>query len=93
MEADRTATVAAGAGTTACSSTPGRILSVLVTTAGTGTGQVLFYDNAAAGSGTIIAAIPATVAAGAFYAFGMPAAFGVVAVNPANGPALTVSVR
>jgi hypothetical protein len=86
-----TGTVAAGAGTTVVKGGPGRLVSVLVTTAGTGTGSVAFYDNASAGSGTEIGIVPATIAVGTFYTFNMPAANGITVVNVASGPALTVS--
>ena len=88
---DRTATVASGAGNTVVAKHPSRIRHVLVTTAGTGTGNVLFFDSATTNSGTIIGVIPATVAAGAIFSFSMPAANGIVCQNVASGPALTVS--
>jgi hypothetical protein len=93
MESDRAIAVAAGAGTTVLSVKPGRLLNVLVTAAGTGSGNVTFYDNASAGSGTVIGEFPATVSVGQQYSFGMPAQVGVTAVNPANGPGFTASVR
>jgi hypothetical protein len=65
---------------------------VLVTTAGTGTGNVLFYDNATTNSGTVVGVVPATIAIGTYYTFDMPVANGVVVQNVANGPVLTVSV-
>lgn len=86
-----TATVPAGAGTTVVSAAPGRLGRVLVTAAGTGSGDVLIYDNATTNSGTVIGVIPATVAVGAYYTFDMPCTNGITASNVANGPALTVS--
>ena len=88
---DQTATVAAGAGNTVIKPRSGQLRNVLVTTAGTGAGQVNFYDNATTNSGTIIGAIPATVAVGTWYSFLMPAGLGIVCANVTNGPALTVS--
>lgn len=88
----QTAAFAAAAGGPAKASR-GRLCRVLVTAAGTGSGSVLIYDNASAASGTIIGALPATVAAGTVYDFDMPAASGIFVVNQTNGPALTVSYR
>jgi hypothetical protein len=86
-----TATVAAGAGNTVVSANGGRLCRVLVTTAGTGAGNVPIYDNATTNSGTIIGQIPATIAVNTYYTFDMPAANGITVANVANGPALTVS--
>lgn len=86
-----TVSVPSAAGNTIISAQPGRLGRVLVTTAGTGTGGVLFYDNATTNSGTVIGYIPATIAVGTYYTFDMPAAFGIVAVNVSSGPVLTVS--
>ena len=90
-EFDQTATIAAGAGTTIVKAHSGRVRNVLVTAAGTGSGNVVVYDSVAAASGTILAEVPATVSNGMFYSFCMPAALGIVVSNPANGPALTIS--
>jgi hypothetical protein len=92
MQFDRTKAVATGAANTVVSAVPGRLRRVLVTSAGTGTGNVIFYDHATTNSGTIIGQIPATVAVNTYYEFEMPAAAGIVCQNVANGPALTVSV-
>jgi hypothetical protein len=71
---------------------PGRLCRVLVTTAGTGSGNVLFYDNATTNSGTVVGAIPATVSVtGTPYMLDMPCANGIVAVQVSSGPVLTVS--
>jgi hypothetical protein len=90
MQHDLTATVAAGAGTTTIKTGSGQLRRVLCTVAGTGTGTVNFYDNTA-GSGTIIGQVAANAAAGTFAIFDMPAGKGITVVNPANGPAMTVS--
>jgi hypothetical protein len=88
---DRTATVASGAGNTVISPHPSRVRNVLVTTAGTGTGSVLFFDSATTNSGTVIGVVPATVAVGALFSFNMPTGVGIVCQNVASGPALTIS--
>ncbi len=91
MNFDHTATVAAGAGTTVLKAAGGRLRSVLVTAAGSGSGDVVFYDEAQA-AGTVIGLIPATVDIDTFTTFEMPAAIGITCVSVANGPALTVSL-
>lgn len=88
---DQTVSVATGAANTVVKKTGGRLRNVLVTTAGTGSNNVLIYDNASTNSGVVIGIIPATVAIGTFYAFWMPAGAGIVVVNVLNGPVLTVS--
>lgn len=90
-EFDRTVSVASGAANTVIKASPGRVRNVLVTTAGTGSGNVLFYDNATTNSGTVIAELPATIAVGTFYSFCMPAGLGIVCQNVSSGPVLTVS--
>lgn len=86
-----TASVPTGAANTVVKAEGGRLCRVLVTTAGTGTGSVLFYDNATTNSGTVIGVVPATVSVGAIYEFLMPASAGIVCVNVASGPVMTVS--
>lgn len=86
-----TGSVATGAANTVVSAYPGMLCRVLVTTAGTGAGSVLIYDNATTNSGTVIGVIPATIAIGTYYTFLMPAVNGITAVNVANGPVLTIS--
>lgn len=89
-----TATVTAtSAANTVVKASPGRLCRAVVTTAGAGAGSVLIYDNATTNSGTIIGAIPATVAAGTTYEFEMPAAAGVTVRGVASGPVFTVSYR
>ena len=88
---DQTVSVPTGVGNTVIKPRSGQLRRVLVTTAGTGAGQVNFYDNATTNSGTVIGSIPATVAVGTFYIFDMPAALGITVANVANGPVLTVS--
>lgn len=88
-----TTPVAAGAGTTVVSTRPGRLVQVLVTSTGSGSGGVLFYDSIAALSGTEVGYIPANAAAGSMYIFDLPVGAGIVVSNPANGPGMTVAWR
>lgn len=90
MTARSTVSVPTGSGNTVVSPGPGRLARVLVTTAGTGSGDALIYDNATTNSGTVIGVIPATIAIGTYYVFEMPAANGITVANVANGPVLTV---
>ena len=90
-EFDQTLSIASAAANTVVKPRSGRLRRVLVTTAGTGTGQVLFYDNATTNSGVLIGGLPATVAVGVYYTFDMPAALGIVCQNVSSGPVLTVS--
>lgn len=88
---NHTGTVATGAANTVISAAPGRLCRVLVTTAGTGSGSVLIYDNATTNSGTVVGVIPATIAIGTYYTFDMPVANGITVTNVLSGPVLTVS--
>ena len=66
--------------------------SIVVTAAGTDAARV--YDHAARGEGRSVQYIPANTPAGTVYTFDGPASQmqnGLVVVNTANGPALTVS--
>jgi hypothetical protein len=56
---------------------PGRLCKVLVTTALSAT-AVIIYDNASAGSGTVIGYVPASATIGTVYDFQMPANNGIV---------------
>lgn len=86
-----TAVVAAGAGTTVIKAGPGRLGRVIVTGA-VPTGALTFYDNASAGSGTVLAVIPASgVTSGQAFDIQMPAANGITAVGAAGSAAVTVS--
>lgn len=86
-----TSSVASGAANTVVKASAGRLCRILVTTAGSGSGNVLVYDNASTNSGTVIGIVPATIAIGTFYNFEMPAANGITVQNVASGPVLTVS--
>ena len=55
----------------------GRLCRVLVTTATTASQAITFYDNASAGSGTIVGIIPGSTAAGTITDFEMPCANGI----------------
>lgn len=86
-----TVSVPTGAANTVVKSASGYLNRVLVTTAGTGSGDVFIYDNSSTNSGTIIGVIPATIAIGTEYIFNFPVANGITVANVASGPVLTVS--
>lgn len=85
-----TATIAAGAGTSAAVLKPssGYLGTILVTS--TGSANLLFYDNPSAASGTIIGAIPSTATVGQTFS-GLPAKNGITAGVLSGTPAVTVS--
>jgi hypothetical protein len=85
-----TAPIAAGASTTIVKAGPGRLVRVVVTAAGTSTDNITIYDNAAAGSGTVLGVIPGGGTVGAIISFDLPALNGITAVNVASGPAVTI---
>jgi hypothetical protein len=85
-----TITVAAGAGTTVLKASAGRLVQVLVTTAGTT--SLTIYDNASTGSGTIIGITPPTTTVGQVIVFNTPAVNGITAVGAAGSPAVTASI-
>lgn len=92
--ANRTATLASGAGATLISSRPGRLCTVVVTATGTGSSPVLIYDDATGtGTGTVLCAIPGNAAVGEVFELDMPAANGLTAVGSTNSPALTIGYR
>jgi hypothetical protein len=71
---------------------PGRLRMVSVTTTGTGSASwVNIYNNASAGSGDVLLAVPSNAAAGTLYNVNMPADLGITALQVTNGPALTCS--
>ncbi len=85
-----TTAVAASVSTdTVIKATAGRLAKVLVTATGTNAMQI--FDNATAGSGKIIGALPASPAVGAVYDFQMPAANGVTVLGNALNPGVTIS--
>jgi hypothetical protein len=70
---------------------PGRLCVIVITAAGAGAGPVLFYDNATAASGEIIAAIPSgPVAIGSQFPVDLPAMNGIYCAGVASGPGFTV---
>ncbi|MDB5069622.1 MAG: hypothetical protein JWM87_733 [Candidatus Eremiobacteraeota bacterium] len=92
---DFSASVPSGAANTIVKNAPGAIVSVLITVAGTGTGNVLCYDNATTNSGTVVAVFAATIAVGplSLPLPKMPLANGLTCVNVASGPVFTVSYQ
>lgn len=85
----KTSAVAAAAGTVTISALPGRLVSILITVAGTV--STTCYDNNAAASGTIIGITPATTAVGNVYTFNMPATSGITCSNPASSAGFTAA--
>ena len=86
---NNTTAVAAAAAAAAIKASAGRLRKILITALGTA--AVSFYDNASAASGTIIAYIPASQAAGSILTFDMSAANGIWCASTTNTPAMTVS--
>ena len=84
-----TAVAASTATDTVIKASAGRLCRVLVTT--TGTNPMQIFDNASAGSGTIIGALPASPAVGSVYDFNLPAANGITVKGSASNPAVTIS--
>jgi hypothetical protein len=84
-----TAQIAAGASTTTLKASPGRVCKVSVTAAGTSTDNLTIYDNASAGSGTVLAVIPGGGSL-QVYDVNLPALLGITVVNVASGPAVTI---
>lgn len=83
--------VAAGTGTdTVIKNSAGRLCRVLITSTA-GAAVTAFYDNATAGSGTIIGIFPAAVAAGTVGDFEIPAANGITLKGAVTNPAMTIS--
>lgn len=88
--AEATKPIAASAGTTVVKNAPGRVISAVVTAAGTSTDNATVYDNTA-GSGTILAIIPGgTYTVGQQVTIDLPAAIGITVVNVASGPGFTL---
>jgi hypothetical protein len=87
VTAEATAAIASAAATTTVKNAPGRVISALVTTAGTGGDNATITDGP---SGTVLAVILGSAAVGAQVTIGLPAAVGITVVNVASGPAFTV---
>ena len=91
VKAEATANVLTGAATTIVKGQSGRLVNVVITTAGTSSDNATIYDNATAASGKILAVIPGgTTLTGAAVSIDLPAANGITVVNVASGPAFTV---
>lgn len=86
-----TASVPSGAANTVVKASAGRLCRIMITTLGTGTGNVAIYDNATTNSGTIIGQFVNTLAVNTVQEFQMPAANGITVANVASGPVFTVS--
>lgn len=91
VESTNTLAIATGAATTVVKGAPGRLVRFVITSAGTSADNATIYDNASAGSGTILAVIPGgTTLTGGSVNIDLPAANGITVVNVASGPAFTV---
>lgn len=77
------------AGVQVIKNSPGILCSVLVTV--NLSAVVTIFDNASAGSGTIIGVVPATATAGQVFTFNMPANLGITIGTLANTGSITVS--
>ena len=89
VKAEKTAAIAGNAAsTTVVKAAPGRLINALVTVAGTSTATTI-YDNTA-GSGTILALIPANTAVGTQITIDMPAANGITVVQGASSVGFTL---
>jgi hypothetical protein len=84
--------IAVGASTTIVKGAPGRVCRFIITTAGSSSDNAIIYDNASAGSGTILGVIPGgTTLTGAQVNVGMTAVNGITVVNVSSGPAFTIA--
>src|SRR5689334_10863921 len=85
-----TSAVAAGASSASViKATAGLLARVLVTTVGTNGMEI--YDNASAGTGTMVGFIPANSPAGSVFDFHMPCANGITVKGNAANPAVTIA--
>jgi|SRR5579884_142498 len=84
--------IAAGAGAAAVvvKASAGELVTVTVTGA-TSTADLIFYDNASAGSGDILGVIPSGATKGTTVTFNMPAVNGIVAEQANGSAAVTCS--
>jgi hypothetical protein len=74
---------------TVIKASPGRLCRVIVTTLAANPMQI--FDNASAGSGALIGALPASPAVGTVYDFQTPAAAGITVKGSATNPAVIVT--
>jgi hypothetical protein len=88
--AQETATVPQGiAALQVVKSSPGRLYTISVTTAGTT--SISIFDNASAASGNVLFTTPAASTLGSIYQLNLPAPHGItVAAQTATTPAMTV---
>lgn len=86
---DVTTAIPAGVATTVVANGPTRLRRIVCTAAGTA--STTFFDDAAAGQGTVLFVTPAAPALGQIFDVSMPAAKGIVAVGVLNSGAFTVS--
>jgi len=75
---------------TVVKASPGRLCTVLVTTAN-GANAINIFDNASMASGTIIGVVAANASAGTVYDLQMPAANGITIAGTASAGTITVS--
>ena len=80
--------VAAGAGTTVIKGAPGTLCTVVITAAGTASLQI--FDNATAGSGTLLLTSPATTTLGQIFNVFGAAMNGITALGATGTPGFTV---
>lgn len=82
--------VAATVGTdTVIKSAGGGVLGKVIVTV-TGANPMQFYDNGTAGSGALIASLPASPALGTVFAFDIPVLNGITIKGSATNPGVTV---
>lgn len=86
---DATVVAAGTASDTVIKDAPGRLCTVIVTASDTN--PLLIYDNASAGSGTVIGAVPASAAVGSSYTFNAPAENGITVDGHADNPGVTIT--
>lgn len=81
-------TAITAAGTTVLKAGPGRVVMVAVTASAAGV--VTIYDNASAGSGTVLFATPASPTVGTVYSVNLPAANGITVVAASTPSSVTI---
>lgn len=84
----QTASLAASVSDQVASAIPGRLVSVTILTSGSAATSI--YDNATAGSGKLIAIIPANPTVGQVYTFQEPVTAGITVKGAANTSGLLV---
>src|SRR5450755_1822279 len=90
VKAELTKAIATGVATTVVKGGSGRLVNVVITTAGTSSDNATIYDNTA-GSGAILAVIPGgTTLTGAQVPIDLPCANGITVVNVSGGPAVPI---